>query len=556
MAPFDLPPPPPPETSPAQSSYAAPSRTNYSPYTQQQQQQQQSSSFGPHNQQQASLGNFNSASQFQQPLTYQQYMEKCLAACRTGPERDAMQKLLQQLIQQAVTDGTLQRNWSLEALIPVPRDARPLVMNPSTSSPYGPAVPKPLPVVGQTNYYGPSVAVPDNSQAHHTSTPTDPRQKKNRWGDKPCSEKSATKTSAKRAAGAVQASNDGYYGPSLSTPSTGLFLAVKSPKKKKKQKRPSGFDASKSVLNDRARRFASSLVPAASFDEEGVTQGPIIQGTCQILEKDYLRLTSAPRPELVRPQPILEKHLGNLLKERKNKDYRREYLWFCSQLKAIRQDLTVQHIRSAFTVQVYENHARIALEEGDLNEYNQCQTQLKYLYDYLEMEGQKEGLKNQDEFVAYRLLYSVLLTQNEKYQGGSSDLLKLLQSLSAKQFVHPAIQFAIRVRSAVAEGNYHRFFSWLLQREDDEGGSHAVYLLERIAPTMRKSALSIIIRAYRPSTVPADFVLQALALSDDKEYGTKWLMSCGCVFSENGEDVLCKDSEVRESDLEEKQSLI
>jgi hypothetical protein len=490
-------------------------------------------------------------------------MEKCLAPCRTAAERHAVQKRLQQLIQQAVTDGTLQRNWSLEALIPVPRDTPPPATA-NVASSYGPSVmTKPSNGGGMGNnssYYGPSGSVIDNnspSPVRHTSTttPTDPRQKKNRWGDKPRAEKSATKTSPKRPASAMQTSNDSYYGPSISTPSTGLSLVVKS-SKKKKQKRASGFDASKSVLSDRARRFASSFAPAASFDEEGVTQGPIIQGTCQILEKDYLRLTSAPKPELVRPQAILEKQLGNLLKERKNKEYRREYLWFCSQLKAMRQDLTVQHIRSVFTVQVYESHARIALEEGDLNEYNQCQTQLKYLYDYLEIEGQKDGLKNRDEFVAYRLLYSILLTQNEKYQGGSSHLLKLLQSLSPEQYEHPAIQFAIRVRSAVAEGNYHRFFSWLLERVDDEGGSHAVYLLERIAPTMRKSALSIIIRAYRPATVPADFVLQALALSDDKEYGTKWLMSCGCVFSENGEDILCKDSEVRESDLEEKQSLI
>ncbi|KAF2113387.1 SAC3/GANP/Nin1/mts3/eIF-3 p25 family-domain-containing protein [Lophiotrema nucula] len=220
--------------------------------------------------------------------------------------------------------------------------------------------------------------------------------------------------------------------------------------------------------------------------------GPVV-GTNQSLEKRYFRLTAPPKPETVRPQHVLEKTLDLLKKKWREES---NYGYICNQFKSLRQDLTVQHIKNSFTVSVYEIHARIALEKGDLGEYNQCQTQLKALY------KQKLG-GHPAEFTAYRILYTV-------YTCNKADMNDLLAELTLTDKAPPAVRHALDVRSALALGNFHKFFRLYLAAPN-----MGAYLMDMFIERERLHALANISRAY--VTVALRFLTDELGFDSDND---------------------------------------
>jgi hypothetical protein len=319
----------------------------------------------------------------------------------------------------------------------------------------------------------------------------------------------------------------------------------------------------------RRRRYLDQLssykqgTGADGGDEDFNWDAISIKGTCQSLEKSYFRLTSAPDPSTVRPEPVLQAALKRLVKmiadpNTYNTPSQQQpgggggggggvnYFYALDQFKGMRQDLTVQHIRNPLTVAVYEAHGRAALEYGDVPEYNQCQGQLAGLYAELRHSsngggggcgggggGKKKvgrfeastsssstkgggavpapfpshtttvvaGLQHYAEFLAYRILYQ---TVHAKQGEGLQLLNTLKREVSQYDASLPEVAHALQVRSAMVSGDYVGFFK--LYRTAPHLGRA---LMDMAVPKFRFSALSRMVAAFKPS-VPVSFIASVL----------------------------------------------
>jgi len=159
--------------------------------------------------------------------------------------------------------------------------------------------------------------------------------------------------------------------------------------------------------------------------------------------------------------------------------------------------LTVQNIKTAFTTEVYETHARIALEMRDLATFSQCLLVVSSLY-----ENGIEG--HRLEFISYGILYALHL--NDK-----KSVILHTQSLSPEDLKNKNVSHAMEVVKAAEKGNYHQFFSLYL-----DSPNMSDFILDLMLDNMRKRALKTITTVYK-DPVPISKICTELLFKNKQE---------------------------------------
>ena len=484
------------------------------------------------------------------PSSLRAYVERALSRCKDELQKATCQDIMKDMITNASFDGTLfTRDWDTEPLFAIPSSSlmkEDMLQQHSTSGKLDWSPARRL----KSRWQPPAAEVSDDKagrslglygtvqgDSHDSSKEKDSVHSRSKW-EKPDDTwskmsstttttgndlKSRSKRSLKRLRKVGVALNWGENASSESEEEPGhgvhlgsLATADTLEEKERRQNRFKRFDRGKDfgrggkglgrgrgpVAGSAGARRATALQLALNSGEgqngravEDIDWDSLtIRGTCQEVEKRYLRLTSAPDPQTVRPEDVLRRALEMV------KSTKKSYLFKCEQLKSIRQDLTVQRIRDEFTVEVYETHARMALEAGDLPEYNQCQTQLKSLYG--------EGIKGcSNEFAAYSLLYILF------NRGNSRDLLSAMARLARDGRRDEVMEHALAVRNAVAVGNYTTFF-----RLYRTAPVLSPCLMDIHIEKMRFEAAKCMTRSYRP-TIPVASVARALGFITESSSG-------------------------------------
>lgn len=281
-----------------------------------------------------------------QPASLKEFVKRSFAQCSSDAEREFVGKELQRVIAKVTGEGRLfVHRWDLEPP-PLPEPELPSSINTHSSQ--------------QSSVHSSTNAVAEISNDQNEQVIG--KKRKSRWNEVPADTPAiplAIKTSnnkpvlagvnklitpdelkmrerrANRFSDEMLANDHNH---SYSSESQGKQQQNQQSQQQQKGKKRKGNNG---AVASHALNYGSAAGSTMSdFDMESLK----IVGTCQKLEKDYFRLTSPPLASAVRPESVLRKSIQLIKKKWENDEV--DYVYMCSQLKSIRQDLTVQHIQN------------------------------------------------------------------------------------------------------------------------------------------------------------------------------------------------------------------
>ncbi|KAJ8606304.1 hypothetical protein MRB53_041055 [Persea americana] len=152
-------------------------------------------------------------------------------------------------------------------------------------------------------------------------------------------------------------------------------------------------------------------------------------------------------------------------------------------------------------------------------------------------EGGSSGGR-EDEFLAYRILYLI-------YTRNRTDMNNMLADLTTADKKGTYVSLALRVRAALASGNYHRFFQLYRQYQDR---NMVPYLMDMFIDRERLGAMAVICKSYKPD-VSSKFLTKELAFACSETELFDEDIECECLtfVTNHGGDALIqeKDGNIR-----------
>lgn len=302
----------------------------------------------------AAPANYQQSQPGGQPENMRKFVVRAFATCLSGAHREHVTNALKARIAVVTAEGRMfTHDWDNEP-IPTYNPSAPVFTPPTAPPPAAPAA------AGRTviqNLGGARAGLSDYTSFNHSSS-TDNSNGNGKAGQKRKSRFDEESHSSSSSISSANRLSSDVFGSGVAKLNTVEELQARNKRANRFSQQPepiaqynpytdsnSNNKKRKKTVNANVGKIAALMAQNNSSSEGGAEfdlDKLCIVGTCAVLEKNYLRLTSAPHPSVVRPEPVLVKTM-NMLK-RKWAAQEVKYPWICSQFKSVRQDLTVQHI--------------------------------------------------------------------------------------------------------------------------------------------------------------------------------------------------------------------